>query len=163
VNGLNAISGEPAAEDEATRARREEKHANDPASLQDYIVVPEQLWLDGFSDVEGNVQQFALPLPPQSHTTDAKRTIQFEVTPYVQAPPEPVESDEYSIIVRTFTPRDLVFKSNPDDTVECLKRRVQDRDGVPVSQQRLLYVPPGGEHILLDGVYDLFTLPMRRY
>ncbi|PVH90223.1 hypothetical protein DM02DRAFT_683510 [Periconia macrospinosa] len=140
VDGINAIVDEPAAEDESTRARRKEKHAKGPASLQDYIVVPEQLWLDGHADVEGNVQQFALPLPkPDQQINRAMRHIQFEIMPCVQAPPEPVESDEYSIVVRTFTPRELVFKTNCDDTIECLKRRVQDRDGIPVSQQRMLY------------------------
>ncbi|PVH90894.1 hypothetical protein DM02DRAFT_708534 [Periconia macrospinosa] len=155
VDGINSITGEPAAEVESTRARPGANHAKGPTSLQDYIVVTEQLWLDGHADIEGNVQQFTLPILRPDSAKPSILNIQFEVTPYVQAPPEPVESDEYSIVVRAFIPRELVFKTNRDDTFECLKRRVRERDGIPVSQQRMLYVPPGGKHILLDDTRKL--------
>jgi len=41
VGGVNAISGEPAVENAATKLRRQKKQAKG-SSLQDYIVVPGQ-------------------------------------------------------------------------------------------------------------------------
>lgn len=62
VGGVNAVSGEPIGDDEATLIRRlrlmEKKR-----SIQDYVVTPEQLWLDGIATGKGRVRQFvAMPL-----------------------------------------------------------------------------------------------------
>lgn len=62
VGGVNAVSGEPIGEDEATLMRRltlmEKKK-----SIQDYVVTPDQLWLDGIATGNGRVRQFvAMPL-----------------------------------------------------------------------------------------------------
>ena len=62
VGGVNAVSGEPIGEDEATMMRRlnlmEKKK-----SIQDYVVTPKQLWLDGIATDKGRVRQFvAMPL-----------------------------------------------------------------------------------------------------
>ena len=62
VGGVNAVSGEPIGEDETTLMRRltlmEKKK-----SIQDYVVTPKQLWLDGIATGNGHVRQFvAMPL-----------------------------------------------------------------------------------------------------
>ena len=48
LGGINAISGEPAIEDMATKWRRLNLKA-EKKPIQDYIITPEQLWLDGIS------------------------------------------------------------------------------------------------------------------
>lgn len=99
VGGVNAISGEPALEDAATKLRRITRlsgslHAYSPtpeplSPLQDYIVVPDQSWIDGIADSNGTVRQFvAMPFDSgysvESQITgqDSTGDIQFEVTPY---------------------------------------------------------------------------------
>lgn len=86
VGGVNAISGEPVGEDEATLMRRltlmEKKE-----SIQDYVVTPKQLWLDGIATGNGRVRQFvAMPLG-SGYSVEAQVTgqdlhggLQFHVT-----------------------------------------------------------------------------------
>jgi hypothetical protein len=89
VGGVNAVSGESAIEDAGTQLRRQAKQRPGAASLQDYIVVPQQKWLDGIADSNGTVRQFvAMPFgggySVESQVTgrDAAGGIQIEVTPY---------------------------------------------------------------------------------
>src|SRR5687767_9908440 len=61
VGNVNAVSGEPAIETAATKLRRQQNKATNK-SLQDYVVVPGQLWLDGIANSDGTVRQFvAMP------------------------------------------------------------------------------------------------------
>lgn len=46
AGGVNIVSGESAKEDMATKLRQSTLRA-DKQSLQDYLVVPEQRWIDG--------------------------------------------------------------------------------------------------------------------
>jgi hypothetical protein len=78
VGGVNAISGESAVEDDATKVRRQKKRA-DKASLQDYIVVPGQLWLDGIATTDGKVRQFVAMLFGSGHSVEAQVTGQDRV------------------------------------------------------------------------------------
>ncbi|KAL9638755.1 MAG: hypothetical protein Q9164_001345 [Protoblastenia rupestris] len=62
VGGTNAVSGEPEVGNAATKLRRLNLIAN-KNSIQDYVVTPDQLWLDGIASKEGRVRQFvAMPL-----------------------------------------------------------------------------------------------------
>lgn len=62
VGGVNAVSGEPARET-ATSMRRRLERMKKNQNIQDYVVVPEQLWLDGIASSGGTVKQFvAMPL-----------------------------------------------------------------------------------------------------
>jgi hypothetical protein len=54
VGGVNAVSGEPAVETAATRLRRANL-LRQAKPIQDYIVVPNQLWLDGIATSDGKV------------------------------------------------------------------------------------------------------------
>lgn len=50
VGGVNAVSGQPAAQDpESPQAQK---------VTQDYIVIPDQKWLDGVAVTPGKVRQF---------------------------------------------------------------------------------------------------------
>lgn len=67
MGGVNFISSEPAIEDGATELRRQAKLAaarsndieveDERSPLRDYVVIPEQSWLDGIADYAGTVRQ----------------------------------------------------------------------------------------------------------
>lgn len=62
LGGVNAVSGEPLIETAATMLRRLNLKSNN-RSIQDYVVTPQQLWLDGIASSEGVVRQFvAVPM-----------------------------------------------------------------------------------------------------
>jgi hypothetical protein len=94
VGGVNAISGEPFYETEQTQARRY-KLLSEKKSIQDYVVTPRQLWLDGIASTDGTVRQFvAVPLG-SGYTVEAQITgtdliggLQLEVVPVKEVPPE---------------------------------------------------------------------------
>ncbi len=57
VGGVNATSGEPAVENFATKLRRQ-KLVSEGKTIQDYVVTPNQSWLDGIAVTPGQVRQF---------------------------------------------------------------------------------------------------------
>src|SRR3954452_9361579 len=57
LGGVNAISGEPQLETTETIERQKKKLASNK-SIQDYLVPPEQYWLDGIASTNGKVEQF---------------------------------------------------------------------------------------------------------
>jgi len=86
VGGVNAVSGEPSEENMATRLRRQ-KRSLEGQSLQDYVVTPQQRWLDGIATAEGKVRQFVAIQAGLGYTVEAQITgkettagLQFEVT-----------------------------------------------------------------------------------
>ena len=90
IGGINAVSGEPSVETAATNLRRQAK-LRENQSLQDYVVVPDQYWLDGIAVGPGKVRQFVAAPTGSGYSVEAQITgeevtagIQFEITP--QAP-----------------------------------------------------------------------------
>lgn len=56
------VSGEPAVETDATRLRQRTLLSQNK-SIQDYLVVPDQPWIDGIATTAGKVQQpVAMPV-----------------------------------------------------------------------------------------------------
>lgn len=121
VGGVNAVSGEPSTDTEQTRVRRY-KLLSQHKSIQDYIVAPKQLWLDGIASRDGTVRQFvAMPLG-SGYTSEAQLTgadliggLQLEVVPAKEPvsnlpvlPRNPViardaNTPHFSIYIKTLT------------------------------------------------------------
>lgn len=85
--GVNIVSGEPAIEPAATRLRRRTLLFQNK-SIQDYLVVPDQPWIDRIATGAGKVRQFVAMPVGTGYSVEAQMTgeevtggIQFEVTP----------------------------------------------------------------------------------
>lgn len=48
------------------------------------------------------------------------------------------------LLVKTLTGKTITVDVNEDDTVETLKQRINEKEGIPVDQQRLIF---GGKQI----------------
>lgn len=177
VGGVNAISGEPAVEDAATKLRRQAKLAkvgvnSHISPLQDYIVVPGQLWLDGIADSDGTVRQFVAMPFGSGHSVEAQITgkdttggIQIEVTPYKpQTIPKftlPSKVGSFEIFVKTVTGKTLKFGVELSDTIKDLMYRIRDVEDVSFAEQRLVYngrQPDDHQTLLECGIREEATL-----
>ncbi|KAL8749266.1 MAG: hypothetical protein Q9184_006875 [Pyrenodesmia sp. 2 TL-2023] len=149
VGGVNAVSGEPTKEDSATMMRRLTKIGKNE-SIQDYVITPRQLWLDGIASKAGFVRQFvAMPLGSgysvEAQVTGQETTggMQFLVVPTkhqptpLKGPPRP---GTMSVVVRTLTGKDIeVHNLTPETFVDGLKGLIQELEGIPPDQQRLIW------------------------
>ena len=136
--GLNALTGLPMKETPATRARRQMHRATDQ-QIQDYVVVPEQKWLDGIATDNGIVRQFVATSMDKGHTVEAQVTgeevvggLQFEIVPLKPLKP-------LMIIVATLTGQRHTIYPDPRATVEDLKALIMQVTGTPLDQQRIIF------------------------
>ncbi|KAI5359517.1 Putative Ubiquitin-like domain-containing protein [Septoria linicola] len=152
VGGVNAVSGAPARETPATAdSRRETMLAGH--SIQDYIVPPKQLWLDGIANGNGTVRQFvAMPLgsgysvEAQLTASEAVGGIQIEVTPSAPTQKRPVVAcrtygrgvANLEITVKTLKGETIQLLVSNTTTVDDVKDGIQVAEGIPPDQQRLL-------------------------
>lgn len=157
VGGVNAVSGEPSTDTEQTRVRRYKLLA-EHKSIQDYVVAPDQLWLDGIASQDGTVRQFvAMPLG-SGYSVEAQITgadliggLQIEVVPAKEllSNPrtlygnsnivKPAGTPYFSIEVWSLTGKILTLKVSKLHTIEEVKSLVQDHEGIPPDQQRMLH------------------------
>ena len=54
------------------------------------------------------------------------------------------DENQIQIFVRTLTGRTMSVEVNPDDTIESLKEKLYDEEGIPVEQIRLIF---GGKQL----------------
>lgn len=158
VGGVNAVSGEPSYETEQTQTRRY-KSLYEKESIQDYVVTPEQLWLDGIASTDGTVRQsVAMPLG-SGYSVEAQITgvdlvggLQLEIVPVKEEPPimpaylSPAQiSAKYAgarsiqLFVRTMSGRTITLDSTNSHAIEDVKATIQHKEGVAPDDQRLIF------------------------
>lgn len=162
IGGVNAISGESYLETDKTATRRY-KLLSEKKTIQDYIVTPQQLWLDGVASADGAVRQFiAMPLHSgysvevQITGDDTIGGLQLEFVPIkeelstVTRPPSiaqinasvadlSAKTTRFHVIVKTLTGSSVLIYTLPSETIDQVKSHVQDKAGIPQEQQRLIY------------------------
>lgn len=131
VGNINAVSGEPWAE-----------HLSD--APQNYIICPEQMWLDGFNNGDGTVQQFiAMPLG-RGYTVEAQLT---------------GKEDVGGIQIRVYDPKAGRFPSRPPARSTEFLSADTPSGPMSASKQATMGMAPGGkmhQKIYLDK-YGLDT------
>jgi hypothetical protein len=55
-----------------------------------------------------------------------------------------MNNDKMQIFVRTLIGKTITFEVHPDDTIESLKERLYDSEGIPTEQIRLIF---GGKQL----------------
>ena len=142
AGAVNAVSGEPAVEDTTTITRRR-RLVQEGKSIQDYLVTPQQKWLDGIAIEGGMVRQFvAMPLgsgyPAEVQLTgkDVIGGLQFEITPLVGRVLKPAT---FEIFVKGLTGFSIYIPVHDDYDIEDLKLLVENRKGIPKDHQRFIF------------------------
>jgi ubiquitin len=146
VGGVNAVSGELVEETEGATMRRLKKKEAGKA-IQDYMVVPNQLWLDGIASNDGVVRQFVAMPFGDGYSVEAQLTgqekfggIQFEITPAVNPTPRPKVEGNMRIYLKTLTGKTITLPVTSAHTITHIKELVQEKEGIPPDQQRLIFV-----------------------
>lgn len=139
TGGVNAASGESMVETETTMLRRKHLLAQNK-SIQDYLVTPDQLWLDGIANADGVVRQFVAVRAGSGYSVEAQVTghdyaggLRFEITPAKR------NLTPVTIYVKTLTGKTMMFRIRLGRRIADLKQMVQDREGIPTDQQRFVW------------------------
>jgi ubiquitin len=146
VGGVNAISGESKVE----TLQQSKENTSAKKCTQDYIVPPLQYWLDGIAKRDGKVMQFVAAPVGSGYSVEAQVTgqdsiggIQFEIMP--QYPPVPLRLrsewlvPNMQIVIKTLTGKHIAIDANSSCQVAEVKSRIQDKEGIPHDQQRLVF------------------------
>ncbi|EKJ68938.1 hypothetical protein FPSE_10863 [Fusarium pseudograminearum CS3096] len=147
VGGINAVSGEPSVEDAGTSLRRRNL-IHQGKSVQDYIVTPDQRWLDGVAVEPGKIRQFVAMPVGTGHSIEAQMTgaekaggVQFEITRLDSKPPE---GDIITIDIVTGGGKVHRVTTSRQETVEQLMRRIELVEKLTLDEMRLIYA---GKHL----------------
>jgi hypothetical protein len=136
AGGINVVSGEPAIEGTETKLRRKQA-VLDGKPIQDYVVTPDQNWIDGF------VKQFVAMPSGSGYSVEHQLTgsddvggFQIEITPSkssCELPP-----GVFHIFVKTLSGKKFTLHVESDDTIEYIKSLLEDEADIPADQQRLM-------------------------
>ena len=144
AGGINIVSGESHNEDLATKLRRQTLESQGK-SVQDYLVVPEQRWVDGIATSPGVVGQFVAMKSSDGYSVEAQLTgketisgLLFEITPAKHIPRQ-TNTRHPQIFVKTLTGKTISVALPLDSYVAQLKIVIQDMEGIPTDQQRLIF------------------------
>lgn len=150
VDGINIVSEESRVTNWATTIRQKKRLA-EGKSIQDYLVIPRQLWVDGVGTADGGIKQFvALPAGAsydfdiQLAGADPMASFQFEITPYeydaIDGFHHPTcDCGEYNIGVKTLTGKVIKIQTCKHDTGLGIKQKIQNKEGIPPKWQRLIF------------------------
>lgn len=153
VDGINIIFGEPAVEDANTKLHRQVKPGKegDASSLQDYVVVPQQCWIHGITDVDGATRQLiAMPSDIGSSARSqitgkgAVRDIQLETTQFIPPPScfpykgPALPGGTYQIFVMLPGGGTIPLRVNDNDTISLLMVRIDAATGLAPDRFRIV-------------------------
>ncbi|GKT47966.1 uncharacterized protein ColSpa_08147 [Colletotrichum spaethianum] len=145
IGGVNAVSGFPMTENDKTKEKRL-KMLNSGKQIQDYVVVPEQNWLDGIVSEDGKIRQFVAQPKGSGFSVEAQVTgdekvggIQIELIPVKKNLPSEFDvryqNKDFEIVTRTFN---LSKKSlTAESTWGDVKKLIRDEFDVAVQEQVL--------------------------
>ncbi|KAL9110597.1 MAG: hypothetical protein Q9227_004955 [Pyrenula ochraceoflavens] len=140
----------------ATAFRRAQVLQHRDKTLQDYVVTPNQLWLDGIALEPGVVRQFTAVPMGSGYSVEAQLSGE-EITGGIQI--EVTATKTFSIQQSKDSIQVLVTKMSGDkskilcsatDTVLELKDEIAETEGIPADQQRLTH-----KGKILDDKYTL--------
>ncbi|ROT36000.1 hypothetical protein SODALDRAFT_320466 [Sodiomyces alkalinus F11] len=152
VGGVNAISGFPVLENDRTRDKRRRMLAQGK-SIQDYVVLPEQPWLDGVVSRNGSVRQFVaqpqgsgFAVEAQVYGEERVGGIQIEIVPPVRNTPQRFNvrfEDDGRRVTRVL---DLAQNGlGPNSTWRDVKGVLQKLFHAPVADQALSLPKKSGD------------------
>ncbi|KAH7227505.1 hypothetical protein BKA60DRAFT_653806 [Fusarium oxysporum] len=142
VGNVNIVSGEPKIPTLATELRHRQLLKQEKC-IQDYIVVPDQKWIDGVATELGQVRQFvAMPIATncsvesQMNGEESTAGIQFDITrldPLLSGP-----KDNINIMVKDLNGETSNYFLSRFSRVETLKLLVKAKAGIDVAYQSLV-------------------------
>ncbi|KAF3935165.1 hypothetical protein ABW20_dc0107363 [Dactylellina cionopaga] len=146
-DGVNIISGEPETENSATNLRRREL-VSQGRSIQDYIVLPGQMWLDSIAHRPGEFKQFVTPPFKKELTVEAQFAsaehhgcLRFEITPEVEGYNhfERPDGDLVRLFIHVLTGKLIVTFATSNWQLGAVAEAIRDQEDIPADLQRLIF------------------------
>lgn len=160
VGGVNAVSGKPlvqpsevttASKPKASASRGNALWSDHPgkssAVAQDYMVVPEQKWIDGIATSPGMVRQFVAMPSGSGYSVEVQVTgkeefagMLFSVTPRMSPSTSAgfhTRQRTVEVNISTLGGRRFKILASRDDTVDDLKHLIQQKEKIQPLQSQL--------------------------